>query len=119
MRSPYNKLISVLLGVLLFQVLVLINSHANDVTVTVITSDGGTFDVLQDGQNNDIDFDIQSMDGFVINLDQVGNNNDIDIDVDGRNSNGSSMTINQSGNNKSYGGSFWCGHSYCTMTVNQ
>ena len=93
--------------------------YANDVTVTIITSDGGTLDILQDGEDNDIDFDIQSMNGFVINLDQIGNDNTIDIDVDGRNSNGSSMTINQSGNNKSYSGSFWCGGAYCTMTVNQ
>jgi hypothetical protein len=59
------------------------------------------------------------MDGFVINLDQIGDNNAIDIDVDGRTSNGSSMTINQSGNNKSYSGSFWCGGAYCSMTVTQ
>jgi hypothetical protein len=59
------------------------------------------------------------MDGFVINLDQIGDNNAIDIDVDGRTSNGSSMTINQSGNNKSYSGSFWCGGASCSMTVTQ
>jgi hypothetical protein len=29
------------------------------------------------------------------------------------------MTINQSGNNKSYSGSFWCGGAYCSMTVTQ
>ena len=57
--------------------------------------------------------------GFVINLDQIGDNNAIDIDVDGRTSNGSSMTINQSGNNKSYSGSFWCGGTSCSMTVTQ
>ena len=87
--------------------------------MTVITSEGGTFNVLQDGEDNDVDFDIQSMNGFNINLDQIGDNNAIDIDVDGRTSNGSSMTINQNGNNKSYSGSFWCGHSSCSMTVNQ
>ena len=117
MRSPYNKLISVLLGVLLFQVLILLNnSFANDLTITVTTSTGGTLNTLQDGQNNNIDFDIESMDGFIIDLDQVGNNNNIDVNVDGRNSNGSSMYINQNGNNKSFTGS---GHAYCTMTVNQ
>ena len=113
MQLKFIKLSSVLLLLLSFSV------HANDVTVTVITSEGGTFDVLQDGEDNDIDFDIQSMDNFVINLDQIGDNNAIDIDVDGRTSNGSSMTINQNGNNKSYSGSFWCGHSSCSMTVNQ
>ena len=113
MQLQFIKLSSILLLLLSFSV------YANDVTVTVITSEGGTFNVLQDGEDNDIDFDIQSMDGFNINLDQIGDNNAIDIDVDGRTSNGSSMTINQNGNNKSYSGSFWCGHSSCSMTVNQ
>tara|TARA_B100001250_G_C19531212_1_gene670482 strand:- start:213 stop:554 length:342 start_codon:yes stop_codon:yes gene_type:complete len=113
MQLKFIKLSSVLLLLLSFSV------YANDVTVTVITSEGGTFNVLQDGEDNDVDFDIQSMNGFNINLDQIGDNNAIDIDVDGRTSNGSSMTINQNGNNKSYSGSFWCGHSSCSMTVNQ
>ena len=113
MQLKFIKLSSLLLLLLSFSV------YANDVTVTVTTSEGGTFDVLQDGEDNDIDFDIQSMDGFVINLDQIGDNNAIDVDVDGRTSNGSSMTINQSGNNKSYSGSFWCGGTSCSMTVTQ
>jgi len=113
MQLQLIKFSSILLLLLSFSV------YANDVNLTVITSEGGTFDVLQDGEDNDIDFDIQSMDGFVINLDQIGDNNAIDIDVDGRTSNGSSMTINQNGNNKSYSGSFWCGHTSCSMTVNQ
>ena len=113
MQLKFIKLSSLLLLLLSFSV------YANDVTVTVTTSEGGTFDVLQDGEDNDIDFDIQSMDGFVINLDQIGDNNAIDVDVDGGTSNGSSMTINQNGNNKSYSGSLYCGHSSCSMTVNQ
>jgi len=113
MQLQLIKLSSILLLLLSFSV------YANDVTVTVITSEGGTFNVLQDGEDNDVDFDIQSMNGFNINLDQIGDNNVIDIDVDGRTSNGSSMTINQNGNNKSYSGSFWCGHTSCSMTVNQ
>ena len=112
MISQFIKLSSLLL-LLCFSV------YANDVTVTVITSEGGTFNVLQDGEDNDVDFDIQSMNGFNIDLDQIGDNNVIDIDVDGRTSNGSSMTINQSGNNKSFSGSYYCGHSSCSMTVNQ
>ena len=112
MISQFIKLSSLLL-LLSFSV------NANDVTVTVITSEGGTFNVLQDGEDNDVDFDIQSMNGFNIDLDQIGDNNVIDIDVDGRTSNGSSMTINQSGNNKSFSGSYYCGHSSCSMTVNQ
>ena len=113
MQLQLIKLSSILLLLLSFSV------YANDVTVTVITSEGGTFNVLQDGEDNDVDFDIQSMNGFNINLDQIGDNNVIDVDVDGRTSNGSSMTINQNGNNKSYSGSFWCGHTSCSMTVNQ
>ena len=113
MQLQFIKLSSILLLLLSFSV------HANDITVTVITSDGGTFNVLQDGEDNDVDFDIQSMNGFNINLDQIGDNNVIDIDVDGRTSNGSSMTINQNGNNKSFSGSYYCGHSSCSMTVNQ
>ncbi len=113
MQLQFIKLSSILLLLLSFSV------YANDVTVTVITSEGGTFNVLQDGEDNDVDFDIQSMDGFNINLDQIGDNNVIDVDVDGRTSNGSSMTINQNGNNKSFSGSYYCGHSSCSMTVNQ
>tara|TARA_Y100000748_G_C15328746_1_gene423190 strand:- start:365 stop:706 length:342 start_codon:yes stop_codon:yes gene_type:complete len=113
MQLQFIKLSSILLLLLSFSV------YANDVTVTVITSEGGTFNVLQDGEDNDVDFDIQSMNGFNINLDQIGDNNVIDIDVDGRTSNGSSMTINQNGNNKSFSGSYYCGHSSCSMTVNQ
>jgi hypothetical protein len=29
------------------------------------------------------------------------------------------MYFNQTGNNKSYSGSFWCGHTSCSMTINQ
>ena len=93
--------------------------YANDLDLTITNSDGTEITMTQDGEDNDVDFDIQSMDGFNIDLDQIGDNNVIDIDVDGRTSNGSSMTINQNGNNKSYSGSFWCGHSSCSMTVNQ
>ena len=113
MQLQLIKFSSILLLLLSFSV------YANDVTVTVITSEGGTFNVLQDGEDNDVDFDIQSMNGFNIDLDQIGDNNVIDVDVDGRTSNGSSMTINQNGNNKSFSGSYYCGHSSCSMTVNQ
>ena len=82
-------------------------------------TDGGTFNSVQDGQDNDIDFDIVSMDNFIIDIDQVGNYNSLDINVDGRTSDGSSMYFTQTGNNKSYSGTFYCGHSFCTMTINQ
>ena len=96
----------------LFMLLILLTlfaflSFANDVTVTITTTDGGTFNVEQDGEDNNIDYDIESMDEFVINLDQTGNDNNINIDVDGRTSVGSSMTINQTGNNKSYTGNLY------------
>ena len=94
--------------------------RANDLNLTIDSNtDQGTFNSFQDGQDNDIDFDIVSMDEFIIDIDQVGNNNTLNIDVDGRTSTGSSMYFNQTGNNKSYSGSFWCGHSFCTMTINQ
>ena len=95
-------------------------SYANDLDFTIDNlTDGGTWNSVQDGIDNNIDFDIVSMDGFIIDIDQLGNNNTIDVDVDGRTSNGSSMYFTQSGNNKSYTGSLYCGHSFCTMTVTQ
>ena len=95
-------------------------TKANDINITFDNqTDGGDVDIVQDGENNDIDFDIVSMDEFIIDIDQVGNNNTLNIDVDGRTSTGSSMYFNQTGNNKSYSGNFWCGHSFCTMTINQ
>ena len=76
MKSQYTKLSS------LFMLLILLTlfaslSFANDVTVTITTTDGGTFNVEQDGEDNNIDYDIESMDEFVINLDQTGNDNNI------------------------------------------
>ena len=80
---------------------------------------GGNLDIVQDGENNVIDFDIVSMDGFIIELNQIGDGNSLDVNVDGRTSNNSSMYFNQTGNNKSYSNTLWCGHSFCTLTVNQ
>ena len=95
-------------------------TKANDLTITFDNqTDGGSLDVTQDGEDNNIDFDIVSMDGFIIELNQIGDNNSIDVNVDGRTSNGSSMYFNQTGNNKSYSNTLWCGHSFCTITVNQ
>ena len=126
MRSIFNNLIRIIKeNVLLIFVLVvvlLVSAYAegNDLDFTIDNqTDGGTFNSVQDCQDNDIDFDIVSMDNFIIDIDQIGNNNTLDIDVDGRTSDGSSMYFNQTGNNKSYSGSFWCGHSFCTMTINQ
>ena len=95
-------------------------TKANDLTITFDNqTDGGSLDVTQDGEDNNIDFDIVSMDGFIIELNQIGDNNSIDVNVDGRTSNGSSMYFTQTGNNKSYSNTLWCGHSFCTITVNQ
>jgi len=94
--------------------------RANDLTLTIDNqTTGGDLDIVQDGENNDIDFDIVSMDGFIIELNQIGDGNSLDVNVDGRTSNGSSMYFNQTGNNKSYSNTLWCGHSFCTLTVNQ
>ena len=126
MRSIFNNIIRIIKeNVLLIFVLVVVlfvsaYAEGNDLDFTIDNqTDGGTFNSVQDGQDNDIDFDIVSMDNFIIDIDQIGNNNTLDIDVDGRTSDGSSMYFNQTGNNKSYSGSFWCGHSFCTMTINQ
>ena len=126
MRSIFNNIIRIIKeNILLIFVLVVVLSvsayaEGNDLDFTIDNqTDGGTFNSVQDGQDNDIDFDIISMDNFIIDIDQIGNNNTLDIDVDGRTSDGSSKYFNQTGNNKSYSGSFWCGHSFCTMTINQ
>ena len=126
MRSIFNNIIRIIkeniLLIFILVVVVLVSAYAegNDLDFTIDNqTDGGTFNSVQDGQDNDIDFDIISMDNFIIDIDQIGNNNTLDIDVDGRTSDGSSMYFNQTGNNKSYSGSFWCGHSFCTMTINQ
>tara|TARA_R100000234_G_scaffold113301_1_gene87611 strand:- start:640 stop:1023 length:384 start_codon:yes stop_codon:yes gene_type:complete len=126
MRSIFNNITRVIkeniLLIFVLVVVVLVSAYAegNDLDFTIDNqTDGGTFNSVQDGQDNDIDFDIVSMDNFIIDIDQIGNNNTLDIDVDGRTSDGSSMYFNQTGNNKSYSGSFWCGHSFCTMTINQ
>ena len=109
-----------LLFLLLMILFISTDLKANDLNLTIDNNtDDGTFNSFQDGQDNDIDFDIVSMDEFIIDIDQVGNNNTLNIDVDGRTSTGSSMYFNQTGNNKSYSGNFWCGHSFCTMTINQ
>ena len=50
---------------------------------------------------------------------QTGDDHSIDIDVDGRTSDGSSIYITQTGNNRSYSGNLYCAHSFCTMTVTQ
>ena len=126
MRSIFNNIIRIIkeniLLIFVLVVVVLVSAYAegNDLDFTIDNqTDGGTFNSVQDGQDNDIDFDIVSMDEFIIDIDQVGNNNTLNIDVDGRTSTGSSMYFNQTGNNKSYSGNFWCGHSFCTMTINQ
>ena len=126
MRSIFNNIIRIIKeNIILIFVLVVVlfvsaYAEGNVLNFTIDNqTDGGAFNSVQDGQDNDIDFDIVSMDEFIIDIDQVGNNNTLNIDVDGRTSTGSSMYFNQTGNNKSYSGSFWCGHSFCTMTINQ
>ena len=95
-------------------------ARANDFDLTIGGgTDGGDLDIVQDGEDNNNDLDVQSMDNFELDFSQVGNDNNIDIDVDGRTSSGSSITITQTGNNKNYNANLWCGHSYCTMTLNQ
>ena len=126
MKSLFNNLIrltkenAILIFVLTMILFVSTLAEGNDLDLTIDNqTDGGSLDIIQDGENNDIDFDIVSMDGFIIDIDQVGDGNSLDVNVDGRTSNGSSMYFNQTGNNKSYSNTLWCGHSFCTITVNQ
>ena len=126
MKSLFNNLIrltkenAILIFVLTMILFVSTLAEGNDLDLTIDNqTDGGSLDIIQDGENNDIDLDIVSMDGFIIDIDQVGNGNSLNVDVDGRTSNGSSMYFNQTGNNKSYSNTLWCGHSFCTLTVNQ
>ena len=74
--------------------------------------------LIESFKKNDRIFSV-SCNNFELDFSQVGDDNNIDIDVDGRTSSGSSITINQNGNNKTYTNTLWCGHTYCTMTVNQ
>ena len=126
MKSLFNNLTRIikdnLLLIFLLSSILLVSTHTegNDLNLTIDNlTDGGSLDIVQDGENNDIDFDIVSMDGFIIDIDQIGDSNSLDVNVDGRTSNGSSMYFNQTGNNKSYSNTLWCGHSFCTITVNQ
>ena len=126
MRSLFNNLIrltkelSMLIFLLTMILFISTVAEGNDLTLTIDDqTTGGNLDIVQDGENNVIDFDIVSMDGFIIDIDQVGDSNVLNVDVDGRTSNGSSMYFNQTGNNKSYSNTLWCGHSFCTLTVNQ
>jgi len=126
MKLLFNNLIrltkenAILIFVLTMILFVSTLAEGNDLDLTIDNqTDGGSLDIIQDGENNDIDLDIVSMDGFIIDIDQVGDGNVLNVDVDGRTSNGSSMYFNQTGNNKSYSNTLWCGHSFCTITVNQ
>jgi len=126
MRLLFNNLIKITkeLSMLIFLIIMILFistiAEGNDLDLTIDNlTDGGSLDIVQDGENNDIDLDIVSMDGFIIDIDQVGDSNVLNVDVDGRTSNGSSMYFNQTGNNKSYSNTLWCGHSFCTLTVNQ
>ena len=126
MKSLFNNLTRIikdnLLLIFLLSAILLVSTHTegNDLNLTIDNlTDGGSLDIVQDGENNDIDFDIVSMDGFIIDIDQIGDSNSLDVNVDGRTSNGSSMYFTQTGNNKSYSNILWCGHSFCTITVNQ
>ena len=126
MRLLFNNLIKITkeLSMLIFLIIMILFistiAEGNDLDLTIDNlTDGCSLDIVQDGENNDIDLDIVSMDGFIIDIDQVGDSNVLNVDVDGRTSNGSSMYFNQTGNNKSYSNTLWCGHSFCTITVNQ
>tara|TARA_R100000700_G_C3144683_1_gene125375 strand:- start:198 stop:491 length:294 start_codon:yes stop_codon:yes gene_type:complete len=93
--------------------------YANDLNLTITNSDGTNISMTQDGEDNNIDLDMDRMNNAIMQFTQIGDDNNIDIDVDGRTSNGSSIYITQTGDNKSYSASLYCAHAYCTMTLNQ
>tara|TARA_B100001121_G_scaffold273115_1_gene260048 strand:+ start:94 stop:477 length:384 start_codon:yes stop_codon:yes gene_type:complete len=126
MKLLFNNLIRIIkdnvLLIFVLAVVLFVSAYAegNDFDLTIGGgTDGGDLDIIQDGEDNNIDLDITSMDNFIISFSQTGNDHSIDIDVDGRTSDGSSIYITQTGNNRSYSGNLYCAHSFCTMTVTQ
>ena len=93
--------------------------YANDLNLTITNSDGTDISMTQDGEDNSIDLDMDRMNNAIMQFTQTGDDNSIDIDVDGRTSNGSSIYITQTGDNKSYNANLYCAHTFCTLTVNQ
>lgn len=93
--------------------------YANDLDLTITNSDGTDITMIQDGEDNEIDLTMTRMNGGVMQFTQTGDDNTIGIVVDGRTSNGSSITVTQTGDNKSYNANLYCAHAYCSLTVNQ
>ena len=93
--------------------------YANDLDLTNTNSDGTDITMIQDGEDNEIDLTMTRMNGGVMQFTQTGDDNTIGIVVDGRTSNGSSITVTQTGDNKSYNANLYCAHAYCSLTVNQ
>ena len=94
-------------------------AYANYLDLTITDSDGTDISMTQDGQDNEIDLEMDSMNGAIMQFTQTGDDNTIGIVVDGRTSNGSSIYITQTGDNKSYNANLYCAHTFCTLTVNQ
>ena len=93
--------------------------YANDLDLTITNSDGTEITMTQDGEDNEIDLTMNSMNGGIMQFTQTGDDNTIGVVVDGRTSNGSSITVTQTGDNKSYNANLYCAHAYCSLTVNQ
>ena len=93
--------------------------YANELDLTITNSDGTDITMSQDGEDNSIDLEMNRMNGGIMQFTQTGDDNTIGIVVDGRTSNGSSIYITQTGDNKSYNANLYCAHSFCTLTVNQ
>jgi len=93
--------------------------YANDLDLTITNSDGTEITMTQDGEDNEIDLTMDRMNGGVMQFTQTGDDNTIGIVVDGRTSNGSSITVTQTGDNKSYNANLYCAHAFCSLTVNQ
>ena len=93
--------------------------YANDLDLTITNSDGTEITMTQDCEDNDIDLTMNRMNGGIMQFTQTGDDNTIGVVVDGRTSNGSSITITQTGDNKNYNANLYCAHSFCSLTVNQ
>ena len=95
------------------------SAYANDLDLTITDSAGTDITMIQDGQDNEIDLEMDSMNNAIMQFTQTGDDNTIGVVVDGRTSNGSSIYITQTGDNKSYNANLYCAHTFCTLTVNQ
>jgi len=91
---------------------------AND-SIIIVTGDGNTLNILQDGIDNNIDLTANDFDVGDMEIKQIGNSNSVDLNITAGSGTGSSFYIYQNGNSNTYNAELYCGAEWCTMTVNQ